>query len=117
MTYKNKLTGFTIVELLIVIVVIGILAAISIVAFSGVRQRANESAAVAELSSLTKQFDMFRVTEGYYPSRTVNNGADMRISCRYCNLLVYTRQLDSNRTVRLRNDLLFVPLTEIPKGL
>ncbi|RYX79148.1 prepilin-type N-terminal cleavage/methylation domain-containing protein [bacterium] len=41
-TYRNQ-KGFTIVELLIVIVVIGILAAIVIVAYQGVTARANTS--------------------------------------------------------------------------
>ncbi|MEO7905179.1 MAG: prepilin-type N-terminal cleavage/methylation domain-containing protein [Candidatus Saccharimonadales bacterium] len=36
----NKMRGFTVVELLIVIVVIGILAAITIVAYRGIQQRA-----------------------------------------------------------------------------
>ena len=40
---KQKQSGFTIVELLIVIVVIGILAAITIVAFNGVQARANDA--------------------------------------------------------------------------
>jgi prepilin-type N-terminal cleavage/methylation domain-containing protein len=44
MVTKNKLKGFTIVELLIVIVVIGILAAITLVSFNGVTQRATKAA-------------------------------------------------------------------------
>jgi prepilin-type N-terminal cleavage/methylation domain-containing protein len=39
---KTK-SGFTIVELLIVIVVIGILAAITIVAYNGIQDRANDT--------------------------------------------------------------------------
>jgi prepilin-type N-terminal cleavage/methylation domain-containing protein len=42
--------GFTIVELLIVIVVIGILAAITIVAYNGVQQRATASATQSDLA-------------------------------------------------------------------
>ena len=42
----QKRTGFTIVELLIVIVVIGILAAITIVAFNGIQTRAKNTQTV-----------------------------------------------------------------------
>ena len=40
--WVSKKSGFTIVELLIVVVVIAILAAISIVAYAGIQNRANE---------------------------------------------------------------------------
>ncbi|RYF29318.1 MAG: prepilin-type N-terminal cleavage/methylation domain-containing protein [Chloroflexi bacterium] len=43
MATPSSKSGFTIVELLIVIVVIGILAAITIVAFNGVQKRAQQS--------------------------------------------------------------------------
>jgi len=49
---KNKQIGFTIVELLIVIVVIGILAAIIIVAFNGTQNKANDAAVQSDLRSL-----------------------------------------------------------------
>ena len=42
MTSSNKTKGFTLVELLIVIVVIAILAAISIVAYNGVTSKARD---------------------------------------------------------------------------
>lgn len=51
---KQKQNGFTIVELLIVIVVIGILAAITIVAFNGVQRRAHNTAVQADLSQNAK---------------------------------------------------------------
>jgi len=53
-TNKQK-SGFTIVELLIVIVVIAILAAISIVAYNGIQSRARASAASAALSQAQKK--------------------------------------------------------------
>jgi prepilin-type N-terminal cleavage/methylation domain-containing protein len=49
-------TGFTIVELLIVIVVIGILATVVIVAFNGVRRSAIEASLKAELNNSSKGF-------------------------------------------------------------
>lgn len=49
---KTKLNhGFTIVELLIVIVVIAILAAVSVIAYNGVAQRSNQQLASNELQT------------------------------------------------------------------
>ena len=56
--------GFTIVELLIVIVVIGILAAITIVAFNGVQQRAKDSRIQSETKSLLKAAELARNSKG-----------------------------------------------------
>ena len=50
--------GFTIVELLIVIVVIAILAAITIVAFTGIQQRARDSAAKSDLGQSVRLTEM-----------------------------------------------------------
>jgi prepilin-type N-terminal cleavage/methylation domain-containing protein len=64
----KKSPGFTIVELLIVIVVIGILAAITIVAFNGVKDRAILSSMSGDLSNNSKQLGLFNAEFGRYPS-------------------------------------------------
>ncbi len=65
---KNpRASGFTIVELLIVIVVIAILAAITIVAFNGVQNRALDSTVASDLSSAGKRIQMAKVDLGHYP--------------------------------------------------
>lgn len=51
---KQKQHGFTIVELLIVIVVIGILAAIVIVAYNGVQDRARQTKISSDLNTFAK---------------------------------------------------------------
>jgi prepilin-type N-terminal cleavage/methylation domain-containing protein len=53
---KNR--GFTIVELLIVIVVIAILAAITVVAYNGVRNQADDAALKADLRSVGNQLQL-----------------------------------------------------------
>jgi prepilin-type N-terminal cleavage/methylation domain-containing protein len=55
----KKTSGFTIVELLIVIVVIGILAAITIVAYNGVQNKAKSSAGQAAANGAVKKSELF----------------------------------------------------------
>lgn len=64
---KSK-SGFTIVELLIVIVVIGILAAITIVAYNGIQRRAQISTAQSELSKIDKAIRMSEADKSRYPT-------------------------------------------------
>lgn len=62
--------GFTIVELLVVIVVIGILASISIVAYNGVQERARNAARVEEMQSWAKVFRLYKAEESRLPNVT-----------------------------------------------
>jgi type IV pilus assembly protein PilA len=70
---KTKDRGFTIVELLIVIVVIAILAAISIVAYNGIQNRSKTSAGQALASQIAKKVEAYYTLAGTYP----NPGADL----------------------------------------
>ncbi|HSW91154.1 MAG TPA: type II secretion system protein [Candidatus Saccharimonadales bacterium] len=59
--------GFTIVELLIVIVVIAILAAITVVAYNGSQSRAKQARIQADLSSVQELVESYKVMNGTYP--------------------------------------------------
>lgn len=63
----KKQKGFTIVELLIVIVVIAILATISVVAYNGVQDRAHDTAVKSDLSNFAKKIMLYHAEEGSYP--------------------------------------------------
>ena len=52
-------SGFTLIELMIVTVIIGLLAGIAIPQFDGVRQRAYNTAALADLSNANKEIERF----------------------------------------------------------
>ena len=61
---KRTRSGFTIVELLIVIVIIGILAAITIVAYNGIQERARAASIVTALKKIDKAFQVKATNDG-----------------------------------------------------
>ena len=65
---QTKSRGFTIVELLIVIVVIAILAAITIVAYNGIQNRAKASAAQELANQVVKKGEAWNAIQSGYPT-------------------------------------------------
>jgi prepilin-type N-terminal cleavage/methylation domain-containing protein len=65
---KARSSGFTIVELLIVIVVIGILATLVIVTFSGIQQKGRNSQRQTDLKAVQSHVAAFYADKGYYPT-------------------------------------------------
>lgn len=70
---KKRAGGFTIVELLIVIVIIAILAAITIVSFNTVQARARNASRQAIADQITTALKLYRIDKGYYPSWSQDN--------------------------------------------
>ncbi len=78
---RLKSTGFTIVELLVVIIVIGILAAISVVAYNGVQKNALDKAVLSDVDGIsgevarygTKNQGVYDSTIAWYSPSGVNS--------------------------------------------
>lgn len=66
--------GFTIVELLIVIVVIAILATISVVAYNGIQERANDTIVQNDLRDISKRMDMYKAVHDGWPVNSAEIG-------------------------------------------
>lgn len=80
MSMTRKQTGFTIVELLIVIVIIGILSTIVIVAYNGIQSRARDTARSSDVASIDKSYEMYRITNGSFPKTYAIATSDAVIS-------------------------------------
>lgn len=75
MLKKYSQKGFTIVELLIVIVVIGILAALVLNTFSGAQKRARDTERTGDNNALATQLEVYYNDKGAYPQWTQINTA------------------------------------------
>ena len=84
---RQKDSGFTIVELLVVIVVIGILAAITIVSYSGITARASTKSNAANASSVLSAAMVAYANNGVFPTPSATsataianlNGGDAKL--------------------------------------
>jgi len=69
MKVSNRNTrGFTLIEILIVVVILGILAAIVIPQFSSASQEASISSVRSQLQTLRSQVELYRVQNNEYPA-------------------------------------------------
>lgn len=67
---RKTTSGFTIVELLIVVVVIAILAAISLVAYTNIQGRARDSQRLQDIKTIAKALDLYYIDNGRHPAST-----------------------------------------------
>jgi general secretion pathway protein G len=67
MTNKGRRGGFTLVEMLLVLVILATLAAIVIPKMTGRSKEARVTAAKAQIANFSTALDAFEVDNGYYP--------------------------------------------------
>lgn len=74
----KKQKGFTIVELLIVIIVIAILATLVIMTFSGIQQKGRDAQRRTDIGAIQAAVTAFYTEKGYYPTAADLNDATFR---------------------------------------
>jgi type IV pilus assembly protein PilA len=78
MKWAQTQKGFTIVELLIVIVVIAILAAITIVAYNGIQNRAYDTTVQNDLATFFKKVELYKVNDSSSRYPTPGTAVNMK---------------------------------------
>ena len=87
---KQGHSGFTIVELLVVIVVIAILAAITIVAYNGIQGRAIEATMKNDLQNAASVLELDNTRDGSYPATATAANGGVGLKTSGSNVLTYT---------------------------
>ncbi len=64
---RTRSEAFTLIELLLVIVIIGVLAAVVVPKFAGRTEQARVAAAKSQIANFETALDAFEVDNGYYP--------------------------------------------------
>lgn len=72
MAWAYKRTGFTIVELIVVIAVIGILAGIVLVSYAASENRARDVSRQASIKEIRAALEAYRAEKGTYPNEAVS---------------------------------------------
>lgn len=91
--------GFTIVELLIVIVVIAILATISVVAYKGIQQRARDAKRLQDIQAIASAMRMSYAEKGSYPTGNIYTAdPNFKTSAFYTAISPYMQDVPTDPT-------------------
>lgn len=77
---SHSSSAFTIVELLIVVVVIAILAAVTLVSYNGIQNRANDSAVQSDLHQVGQKILAYREEKGSFPTGSTLSNVGLKVS-------------------------------------
>lgn len=76
MSIKNKKSGFTIIEILVVIAIIGLLSSVVLVGLTGFRKRGRDARRIADLRQTQSALELYYAKFSHYPAAARWSGDD-----------------------------------------
>lgn len=103
----NGSKGFTLLELLVVVAIIGTLAAIAIPAYNGYIGKAKLTVAISTLDTIRKNFESFHIDYQEYPTKDIDwdTGMDGATPSREVFKTMLLDQIDDDLTIVLYNTI------------
>ncbi|ROR29711.1 pilin [Inmirania thermothiophila] len=96
---KRTQQGFTLIELMIVVAIIGILAAIAIPAYQDYTIRAKMSEVINVLTPAKASVSEYYISEGIMPADATAAGINTGTQGNYVSSMTYTRNSSANATI------------------
>lgn len=86
-------SGFTLIELIVVMAIIGILASVVMVNFIGVRARSRDGVRKSDLSQIRNALEIYRSDVGTYPLSLKNCGSPLTYTDLNGNVVTYMQKI------------------------
>ena len=96
---KKMQKGFTLIELMIVVAIIGILAAIAIPAYQDYTTRAKVTEAVNAMAPAKTSVSEFYISQGSMPQLAADAGFNQTINSKYVQTVTYARNSTTQGTL------------------
>ncbi len=114
MNKKIKNKGFTILELLVVISIIGIITSVALVTLGAARQKARNTKTVSQVRQYVNAFSQYFNQNGYYPKPTVSNPTCLGVGYDYpaagqCKIGATTYSVDAAAMTALSTYIVGTP--------
>ena len=100
---RSRRRGYTLVEILLALTILGVLIALAMVSYTSYRERADLARAVADIAVLSASMTEFRNEYGRFPTDLAEVGAD-RMRDPWGNAYQYIDHTDSTKSGHWRKD-------------
>lgn len=99
---RKKVEGFTLIELMIVVAIAGVLAAIAIPAYVDYVKRSKMSEMLYAVDAITQGASEYHAVMGFFPDESYTAENLANFSSDYATITLITQGLDRNFNIRIR---------------